>query len=422
MKEKRLELQGHSLVVKKKKGVTKKIEFKLSTPEAFILNLQLIREHYALKTIEEVELSTNEPGGGEKLKSNISKVTTKALSFFRKYLDDISYRNNEVKLKLQNIPPGEEEAIKKEADSIINNDFIYNVIKYFFEEEEKKKFRQPIPYLREGSKLIGNNTLMPSLFSSNAIFLEDSGIARDKMSKNTHALGVYFFMKFQNGERSIKLDNLSQLAEKMRVTNNEVKKYILYLGEKYNVEKIIGDELTIERKSFFDTSFTYSSEDTLKIQKGIIKKVGSNNHFYAYDCREKSITITPTQKLLEAINPEQKKGSKTGGFIYTAEEFLDLMLDLETDIAYKILCHTASNSPNGKIGEDKLIKALGLTEQTKKQGRPRIRQTILKGFEELKSKGHIIKYNYNPGEDMYSYSYSNKYIDHSYTHKKKGVT
>jgi len=406
--------------VKKKKGRVKNIKFELPRRDAFIINLKVIESSILGKPIEELEQLTDNPGKGELVRDKIKKNINNAIDFFYIYLEDIDYKNRKVKIKLKNIPPGKEEDIKGEADSIIKDEFIRGIIEYFFEEEDKKKFRQPIPYLREGSKLIGNNTKSPSLFSSNTIFLEESGLARVKMSKNTHVLGTYFFMKFQNGERSIKIDNLSLLSDKMRVTNNEVKKYILALGENYALEKVIGERLTIENVTYFTTQFTYSPEDTLKIQKGTIKKVGSHNHFYAYDCREESIIISPTQRLLEAINPEQKRGSKTGGFIYTAEEYLELALDLETDVAYKLLCFTASNNPRGDIGEDKLIKALGLKEQTRIQGRPRIREAILRGFEELKSKGHVIEYNYNQGKDMYSYSYSNKYITHRLHTKKEG--
>jgi len=409
-----------TIEVKKKKGRVKNIKFELPKKDAFIINLKVIEGSLLSKPIGELEQLTNKPGGGEAVREDIKQTLNKAVEFFYSYLEDINYKNRKVKVKLKNIPPGEEETIKIEADSILKNELIKGIIEYFFEEEDKKKFRQPIPYLRDGSKLIGNNTKSPSLFSSNTMFLEENGTAREKMSKNTHILGHFLLMKFQNGERSIKIDNLSILSDKMRVTNNEVKKYILALGENYALEKVIGERLTIENVTYFNTQFVYSPEDTLKIQKGIIKKVGSYNHFYAYDCREESIIVSPTQRLLEAINPEQKRGSKTGGFIYTAEEYLDLALDLETDLAYKLLTFTGTHKPTYKIGEDKLIHALGLKEQTRKQGRPRIREAILRGFEELKSKGHIIEYNYNQGEDMYSYSYSNKYVTHR-LHTKKEV-
>lgn len=415
-----IKLQAEMLEVKRKKGRVKNIKFELPTRDAFIINLKVIEGSILSTPIEELEQLTNYPERGEVVRGKIKDTINKAGEFFYAYLEDITFKKRKVGVKLKNIPPGEEETIKEQCNSIIKDEFILGIIEYFFEEQDKKKFRLPIPYLRDGSKLIGNNTKSPSLFSSNTMFLEESTIARDKMSKNTHILGTYFFMKFQNGERSIKIDNLSVYSEKMRVTNNEVKKYILALGENYALERITGERLTIENVTFFNTSFTYSPEDTLKIQKGITKKVGSYNHFYAYDCREESIIISPTHRLLEAINPEQKRGSKTGGFIYTAEEYFDLALELETDLAYKLLIHTATNKPGLKIGEDKLIKALGLKEQTRKQGRPRIRESIVRAFEELKFKGHIIEYNYNSGENMYSYSYSNKYVSHRIHNKKEG--
>lgn len=410
-----------TIEVKKKKGKTKKIKFELPRRDAFLINLKVIEASILEKGINDLEELTKRPGGGEAIREELRETLSEATEFFYSYLEDIDYKKREVKVKLKNIPPGEEEAIKDQADRIINSEILRGIIEYFFEEEDKKKFRQPIPYLKEGSKLIGNNTKSPSLFSSNTMFLEESGKARDKMNSNTHKLGMFLLMKFQSGEKSIKIDNLSLYSNKMRVTNNEVKKYILALGETYALENMLGDRLTIENTMFFNTKFIYSREDTLKIQKGEIKKVGSYNHFYAYDCREESIIISPSEKLLEAIDPEQKRGSKKGGFIYTAEEFLDLALDLETDIAYKLLLYTASNNPEAKIGEDKLIKHLGLKEQLKKQGRPRTRESIVKGFEELKNRGHIIDYNYNQEESMYSYSYSNRYVTHRLHSKEEEV-
>jgi hypothetical protein len=139
MKEKTIKLTAQSLVVKRKKAGIGRIDFKLSTPEAFILNLHVLGIQYSKMKVEEVETLTNQPGGGLRLKEDILKNVANSMAFFRSYLDDISYKNKQVKLKLKNIPPGEEETIKKEADSIINNQFIFSVIEYFFEEEEKKK-------------------------------------------------------------------------------------------------------------------------------------------------------------------------------------------------------------------------------------------------------------------------------------------
>jgi len=136
-----IKLQAEILEVKRKKGRVKNIKFELPTRDAFIINLKVIEGSILSTPIEELEQLTNYPEKGEIVRDKIKDTINKAGEFFYAYLEDITFKKRKVGVKLKNIPPGEEEAIKEQCNSIIKDEFILGIIEYFFEEQDKKKQR-----------------------------------------------------------------------------------------------------------------------------------------------------------------------------------------------------------------------------------------------------------------------------------------
>ena len=142
-----------------------------------------------------------------------------------------------------------------------------------------------------------------------------------------------------------------------------------------------------------------------------INKVGTTFASFIKDEPIEHIIVTPNSLFLNAM-----KGQGLGTVLAVNDKFVKMVLSL-TDIAYKICSYSASNRPTQKIEEKKLVTHLGLEKQTKTQGKPRVRATILKGFQELEDKGHIKDFFFDEEKEMYSFTYSDRYIKHQ--HRKR---
>lgn len=275
--------------------------------------------------------------------------------------------------------------------------------------------RQPRNYLQNAARLVGKTMDNPTLFSIPDVNQQEGGtLIKEVISRNTAILGNYLFKLWQQGGgKELVINNLSTLAQEMNNTNFEIKIYLLYLGG-YTypiIDKDPNGGLTLSTEQLFKIQFKYSKKVADKYTTGSHLIIGNQLTRFIKDEPVDYVIVQPNVKFIQALE------GKGLGNVLVNDKFIKLALDLSTDIAYKILSFSAGNKPKKKISEDNLIKHLGLDKQLKSQGRPRIRQTIIKGLQELKEKGHIKDFT-SPGSDekeggMYEYTYSSKYIKHS---------
>jgi hypothetical protein len=284
------------------------------------------------------------------------------------------------------------------------------------EKKAERLHKQPRGYLKTTAKLVGRSTNEKTLFSlpeADAMPEIGGNLLRGVMSRNTAILGNYLLQLWQqNGKEKLIINNLSFISEMMGNSNYEIKIYLLYLGGYvYPIIDKDKDGLTLKTEQLFNVEFKYGKKVADKYYDGNVTKIGVGNAKFIKDEPIDSITIKPSPLFIKAL-----EGKGLGNVLVVNDTFIKLALSL-TDIAYKIFNYSASNKPSQKIGEDNLVKHLGLEVQIKKQGRPRIRATILKGLQELKDKGHIKSYSYDDIKGMYVFIFSDKYVKHP-DHKK----
>jgi hypothetical protein len=238
---------------------------------------------------------------------------------------------------------------------------------------------------------------------------KDEVMFKEVLNKNTSILAMHIIKLWQeNGKKPLTIKNLSKLSRLMNTTNHEVKLYLIRLGGSvYPLQyKNENGGLSISNTLLFKVVFNYGPEVLKKFEKNGSDIIRFGGNKFLKDEPTESIVIYVDLSLQEEL---QGKGL---GNVMVTDRYLSEALKL-SDIAFKIYTYTASNQPRYKIGEMKLIRDLGLEEQRKKQGLPRIKKQIEKGFKELKDNGHIKKYNYNEEKKIYEFEYSNKYVKHS---------
>jgi len=291
--------------------------------------------------------------------------------------------------------------------------------------EGEKLHKQPRNLLKTVAQRISNTTDEPTLFTlPQKVELGGGAIGelKEEISKNTGALAFYLIQKYQeNNSKPLEIANLNAIAEVMNCNNYRLKLYLLYLGG-YVYPIVDRDERTKElvltNEQLFKIEFRYSKQIADKYSvnnRGEIQgveRIGNNLLNFIKDEPLDRVVITPSPRFIKAL-----EGKGLGNILTVNNKFVGLILEL-TDIATKILSYSSSNKPSQKIAEDNLIKHLGLTKQIKKQGRPRVRATILKGLQELQDKEHIKSYSYEEATGMYSYTYSDKYV--RFKESKKG--
>jgi hypothetical protein len=296
------------------------------------------------------------------------------------------------------------------------------------EKEQKKKekdlerlTKQPRNLLKTLARDIGNTTEKPTLFSIENPELEVSS-ERDLITKNTSALAIYLIDLYQRqSEKTLSIENLAPLAEQCTGGNNKRLKTALQLLGGYTYPFVDVDpktsEIVITSEQLFKIEFRYSAELGKKYgtnSKGLIqgKRIGNEALSFIENEETSSIKITPSERLLKGL-----EGKGLGNTLVVSGLFIELMVEA-TDIASKILTFSSSNKPSYKIHEDKLIDHLGLSKQVKTQGKPRVRETILKGLQELKEKEHIKKYIFDTEKSLFSWTYSEKYVRHKDSKKE----
>lgn len=359
----------------------------------------------------DVEVLYNAKDKATKIELNNKAKFLIATPIFSKILNQIPfYFWNVIQLSQSNLKK-QKELEKKEAE--------------LTKKADSKLHKQPRGYLKTTARLVGKSTNEPSLFSlptlpeapdTNTLGREEGNLVRDVISKNTATLGHYLLQLWQDGGgKDLKIYNLSDVSEVMGVNNHELKIYLLYLGGyTYPIVDTDSNGLTLTVEQLFKVQFKYSKAFSEKYKSGDFTRVGTSFFNFIKDEPIDHVVITPNSLFLNAM-----KGKGLGTVLAVNDSFVKMLLSL-TDIAYKICSYSASNRPTQKIEEKKLISHLGLEKQIKTQGKPRIRASILKGFQELKDKGHIKEYSFEEENGMYSFSYSDKYIKHQ--HRKREIT
>jgi len=390
------------------------------------LNFQLEARDYLLFTLERLYMVLQ--NSDEEIVSSTDKQFIKeTINLFKTYLKDIVVKKKgrgkkvDYLITLMNVQPDREEVIKERINKALENEFISEVIREFLlPKKEEKLHKQPRAYLKTTSKLVGRDTTNPTLFTMPDILDLTSNQHRDVISKNTAILGhIVLYLMQQNNNKDLELVGyLNRLSEEFGVSKQEIKNYLLYLGGYIypitDVDQNSG-KLSITTEQLFKVKFTYSKDIAERIAKGNYKKVGNKQTYYLINEQAESIIITPNPIFMKAL-----EGKGLGNVLVKNVDFIKLALSL-TETGYKLLSYTSSNKPTGKINEDSLFKEMDLKEQVKRQGRPRVRTTILKAFEELKDKGHIKEYLFEEETRMYSYTYSNKFVEHSIDRRKKAI-
>jgi len=289
----------------------------------------------------------------------------------------------------------------------------------------EKLHKQPRSLLKTVAQRVSNTTEEPTLFTIPQKIETNGGIdnLKEEISKNTGALAFLLIQKYQeNGCKPLEITNLNTLAEALGTTNYRLKIYLLYLGG-YVYPIIDRDEKTREliltNEQLFKIEFRYSEKTALKYSVNKsgeiqgVERIGSDLLSFIKDEPLDRAIIKPSERFIKAL-----EGKGLGNILTVNDKFVGLILEL-TDIATKILSYSSSNKPSQKIAEDNLIKHLGLTKQLKKQGRPRIRATILKGLQELQDKGHLKSYAFEEDKAVYNFAYSTKFVRYKETQKDK---
>ncbi len=278
--------------------------------------------------------------------------------------------------------------------------------------------KQPRNLLKTLAKGIGNSGEELTLFT----MPQTEGGIKEEISKNTGALAFYLIQLYQqNNSKPLEIPKgkLSPISRVMNCNNYRLKIYLLYLGG-YNypiIDKNDTGELIVKTDKLFDIEFVYSKKtaDKYSVNNGQIKgveRIGTEILTFIKNEELDRVIITPNSRFIKAL-----EGKGLGNILTANDKFVGLILEL-SDIATKILTYSSSNKPSQKIGEESLVKHLGLIKQVKKQGMPRVRGTILKGLQELKDKGHIRSYSFEEATRMYSFNYTNKFVQ--YSEGKKG--
>lgn len=272
-----------------------------------------------------------------------------------------------------------------------------------------KIHKQPRSFLHTAAKYVGKSGGQGSLFDIGE-FKEVSPEKFD-ISRKTAILANFIFQLWQgDGGDSLKV-NLGSLSKMMQANNYETKILLLNLGGYAYpfIDRTEDGGLAASFQQLFSVTFSYGPNVGAKYPThDDIPKIGTGMLNFLKDEPITSITIKPNPAFSDAI----KKGDGLGNVFVQDDEFVSLAIGLKSDIAYKILSFTAANHNKVKRAEGNLIKALGLEKQVKDQSKQRVRNFLKEAFNELKEKGHLQDWKFEPESLMYSWTCSKKYVNH----------
>jgi hypothetical protein len=309
---------------------------------------------------------------------------------------------------------------KKEVDTLFKNVAVEKIIEGLLRElkpPKDKLHKQPRNLLKTVAKTISNTTAEATLFTIQDTRPEATplGLVKEELNKTAGALAFYLIQLYQeNNSKPLEITNLTPIAEVLKCSNYRLKLYLMYLGG-YVYPIVDKDETTKElvltNEQMFKIEFRYSQKvadkytvdhRTRSIQG--VERIGTTLLNFIKDEPLDRVIVTPSPLWL-------------GNILTVSDKFIGLILEI-SPIAVKILSYSSSNQPKHRIRERNLVEHLGLNKQVKTQGTPRVRETILRGLEELKVKGHLKEYSYEPEIEMYTYTYSDTYV--KFKEGKKG--
>lgn len=238
-----------------------------------------------------------------------------------------------------------------------------------------------------------------------------------KLNQGPAILGHYLFKLWQERadktQDTLTINNLSELSSLMRTNNYETKLYLLALGgiPRQIIYSNSERELCFTTVLLFEIGIIYSEELGAKYESGDLETYGTKALPILKDEPVKYVTIKPNPYWIKALE-KQPKGKYNGlglGSVLITNNTLKELQDRSL-MAYKLFAYTASNRPVQRIREANLFTHLGLEDQIKKQGKPRVRKSILSALEELVTMGHITEYSLEDG--LYSFTFSDKFVKH----------
>ena len=283
--------------------------------------------------------------------------------------------------------------------------------------EQPTLHKQSRSALKTFSLLAGRDTTQVSLFEMPRF---EAGINpyKESIARNTAIVGNYLIKLWQqeNKDGVCTIDNLTKVAEKLKMIPQDLKTYLVYLGGYQYPVITTKDKITkggkMQRILSTYTTNIFTIKFNSKLKKNETEdsfnedlRVGTRYLSFIKNRDIDTVEVEPNLTLRDDL-----QGQKLGN-ILTSDDFFVFALGL-TDMAYKLFTFSGSNEPVKKIRLDKLIDSLGLKKHTKKQGKPRILKAIKKALNELKTKGHFIKWEYQEDREMFSWEYSNKIFKH----------
>ena len=261
-----------------------------------------------------------------------------------------------------------------------------------------------------------------------------------KMTAITGNLLLALWQANKDDKNIYKITNLSEIARQLKVSTQELKLYLIYLGGyQYPIREleIIKEQgkkdkriLSIYHDKLFHIKFKIRLKDGEK-EDGFNNdyKIGTNYLSFIRDRAIYSVEVMPSLNIQEEL-----AGSGLGN-VLVDDSFVAFSLDL-SDLAYKLFCFSSSNKPTFKITFKKLIdkKYLNLESQVYGEynkagkriktgkGQGKILERIKDALTELKDKGHLIKWEYNEKTELFSWTYSNTVIKHKLLLKQPSNT
>jgi hypothetical protein len=291
--------------------------------------------------------------------------------------------------------------------------------------------KQARGYLKTTASLVGKDTSQQkSLFE---IPHFDTAISpyKEVLSKMTAITGNLLLALWQankDDKNIFTITNLSDIARQLGVEPKELKLYLIYLGgyqRPLTQLKIVKEQgkkdkriLSIYHDKIFYIKFNIRLKDTEReTDFNNDARVGTNYLNFIKDRDIESVEVMPSLSLQEEL-----QGSGLGN-VLVDDNFVAFSLGL-SDLAYKLFCFSGSNRPTFKITFIKLIgkNYLNLEEQLKKQGKPRILQTIKNALTELQTKSHLKKWDYNEQTELFNWTYTDAVIKHKELLREKVKT
>jgi len=331
------------------------------------------------------------------------------------YVNKLAYKRHKKGIKFdiksKDIPDKDRDEVVRRIQEALADTFVQHgvlVLEDLHElkrKREDKGHKQSRSLARTIARSAGKDTSQPSLFSMPFQNLKeelerklaespDGKLTKENISQKTSTLALLLVCKYdelpKNEDGSISISDVGGLAAQMKTTVQEMKYMLLYLSgfqyphvAHYSESKEIGFRMS----KLFDIEFFYDQKHEKKIEltgahlrvEGVLDIVRN--------VRIKRLQVKPTPQFIRDL-----KG-KGAGYIQipATDAYLAMCHDL-TLMAFKLMNYSMANRSDWKIGEDKLIEALGIQDMLKKQGRPRTQAAIRKGLEELKRNGHLSEF------------------------------